>query len=275
MSGHPVRARTAAVAHTDRQYSISLARGLSLLRAFTAKDRSLTHGELCERTGLAKATVSRLTYTLSTLGYLSRTTDQRYALSAGVLALAHPMLAAMQIRQIARPWMQQLADETGTTVNLGVLDHLNVLYVDTCRTDSRNRFDPDIGTTAPVLTSSIGRALLMGLRASDRTAVLNRLKVAEPHRFAADLSLWSRDRDAFDTVRFCSSRSDWRPGIHAVAAPLKQSVHPSVVALNCTRWSPRTEPMTRVKRMGRVLLETVARVERACLDNDLLERQRA
>jgi len=275
MRAKPASARSGTVAPGDRQFSINLSRGLSLLRAFTAKDRSLTHGELCERTGLAKATVSRLTYTLSSLGYLSRTVDQRYALAAGVLALAHPMLAAMQIRQIARPWMQQLADDTGTTVNLGILDHLTVLYVDTCRTDSRNRFDPDIGTTPPILTSSIGRALLMGLRMSDRAGLLNRLKIAEPSRFAADFSLWSRDRDAFDTLRFCSSRGDWRPGIHAVAAPLKQSVHPGVVAINCTWWSQRIESQTRVNRMGKVLLEAVARVERACLDSDLLERQRS
>jgi DNA-binding IclR family transcriptional regulator len=250
----------------DRQFSISLSRGLALLRAFTANDSVLSHRELCERTGLAKATVSRLTYTLASLGYLSRTPDQRYALAAGVLALAHPMLAGMRIRQLARPWMHRLAAETGTTVNLGVIDRLSVLYVDTCRTDPRNPFSPDIGTTAPILATAIGRALLLGLRAAERTSLINRLRVADPAQHALDSRLWHRDREAFTARRFCSSRSDWRPGIHAVAAALSQTVHPGVVAINCTWWAARTEPAPRMARMGARLLEAIAGIERACLE---------
>ena len=55
----------------DRQFAIALARGLEVLRAFGPADRSLTNRELCDRTGLPKATVSRMTHTLTLLGYLS------------------------------------------------------------------------------------------------------------------------------------------------------------------------------------------------------------
>ena len=55
----------------DRQFAIALARGLELLRAFGPADRALTNRELCDRTGLPKATVSRMTHTLTLLGYLS------------------------------------------------------------------------------------------------------------------------------------------------------------------------------------------------------------
>src|SRR5690606_22704261 len=48
----------------------SLTRGLEILRAFTADDATLGNQDLIERTGLPKATVSRLTYTLVGLGYL-------------------------------------------------------------------------------------------------------------------------------------------------------------------------------------------------------------
>lgn len=109
----------------DRQFSISLSRGLQLLRAFGPGDAVLGNRELCERTGLPKATVSRLAYTLMMLGYLSRSADHRYTLGAGVLSLGYPMLAGMRIRQIARPWLERLARETGCTVNLGMRDRLS------------------------------------------------------------------------------------------------------------------------------------------------------
>lgn len=250
----------------DRQFSINLSRGLQVLRAFTPSDATLSHRDLCERTGLAKATVSRITHTLTMLGYMVRTNEQRYALGAGVLSLGYPMLAGMRIRQLARPWLERLAGETGGTANLGMRDRLNVVYVDSCRADRSNVFRPDIGTTAPLLATSIGRALLLGSPASERTAVLNRLRVAAPDRFEADRAFWEADRDAFAERRYCLSRGDWRPGVHAVAMPLRQRLQAETMAVNCT-WAE--EPGGRhhdAREIAGKLLETIRRIERACLD---------
>src|SRR5919202_1383547 len=69
---------------TDRNFSENLARGLDVLRAFTAEDRVLSNRELSDRTGLPKPTISRLTYTLTLLGYLSRVEKlQKFRLAAG------------------------------------------------------------------------------------------------------------------------------------------------------------------------------------------------
>lgn len=250
----------------DRQFSTSIYRGLQVLRAFTPSDVSLSHRDLCERTGLPKATVSRITHTLTMLGYMARTAEQRYALGAGVLSLGYPMLAGMRIRQIARPWLERLAADTGGTANLGMRDRLSVVYVDSCRADRSNLFRPDIGTTAPLLATSIGRALLLGSTAAERTAVLNRLRVAARERFEADRAVWESDRDAFPERHYCWSRGEWRPGVHAVAAPIRQRLQAETMAINCT-WA--AEPKRRVhdaREIAAKLLETVRRIERACLD---------
>jgi len=78
----------------DRQFAINLSRGLEVLRAFTPADQLLGNRDLCDRTSLPKATISRLTYTLEKLGYLLRVERlQKYRLGPGVLMLGYPMLS--------------------------------------------------------------------------------------------------------------------------------------------------------------------------------------
>lgn len=251
---------------TDRQFSINLSRGLQLLRAFAPSDPGLSHRELCDRSGLPKATVSRLTYTLTTLGYLSRTHDQRYTLGAGVLLLGYPMLAGMRIRQVARPWLEQLARETGGSANLGMRDRLEAVYVDSCRADRSNAFAPDIGSTRPMLVTAVGRALLLGSPPKDQTAILNRLRVADPERFRLDRELWDREREAFARRGYCWSAGDWRPQIHAVALPLRQNLQPEPVALNCT-WTALAGKRGPEPSAKAALLKVAARrIEQACRD---------
>jgi DNA-binding IclR family transcriptional regulator len=260
-----------ADAEGDRQFAIALARGLEVLRAFGPSDRALSNRELCDRTGLPKATVSRMTHTLTLLGYLSRGADQRVSLAAGVLALGYPLLAGMSIRQVARPWLEQLARETGCTVNLGTRDRLCAVYLDSCRADRGNEWLPDIGAPLPLLTSAIGRALILARPAAEQSAILNRLKVDDPRRFRDERALLDAERDAFRRRGFTHGPGQMRPDVHAVAAPLEQSLHPDTVAINCTlslRHPLRRAAEARrlVDEVAPAMLETARRIEAACRD---------
>ena len=81
-----------ADAHMDRQYIKSLARGFEVLRAFRAQDRGVSNAELSRRTGFPKPTLSRLTFTLMSLGYLHLDQDTgRYFLHPHILTLGYPV----------------------------------------------------------------------------------------------------------------------------------------------------------------------------------------
>jgi DNA-binding IclR family transcriptional regulator len=250
---------------TDRQFAINLARGLQVLRAFTPAEPMLGNRELADRTGLPKATISRLTYTLTLLGYLNRSKRyQRYRLGAGVLTLGYPMLAAMQIRQIARPYMEKLARETRCSVNLGMRDRLNVVYVDTCRPGRDNSAQPDIGSTRPLLATAIGRALLLSESTNERQAVLNRLRLNDPERYAVDQPQWEADRLAFAGRGFTLSRGDWIRDIQAIAVPIRQPPDEERIALNCTMVSRRPADDWLERTVAPLLVEAALRIERAC-----------
>lgn len=205
----------------DRQFVTALARGLELLRCFGPGDRWLGNQELARRTGLPKPTVSRLAHTLVRLGYLRHSRAQeQYALGAAVLSLGYALLAQMDARRVARPLMQALAEHAGVSVNLGVRDRLGMVYLDTYRSAASFSVQLEAGSRIPIATTSMGRAWLCGLPEAERRPVLAQLREEAGARWPEVKR--GIDRALRDHARcgLCFSLGDWRPEIHAVAAPL-------------------------------------------------------
>src|SRR6202000_1755082 len=121
----------------ERKFVVALARGLDLLRAFRPGESLLGNRDFVDRTGLPKATVNRLAYTLTTLGYLRLDeTAGKYALDTGVLALGFSLLAGADTLELARPHMRALAREIGAAVSLGCRDGLDMIYLETIRSET-------------------------------------------------------------------------------------------------------------------------------------------
>ena len=232
----------------DRQFAMNLARGIEVLRAFTAAAPLLGNREISDRTGLPKATVSRLTYTLTTIGLLSHDIElQKYRLGVGLLSLSHPLMASLHVRQIAHPLMERLARETGCTINLGMRERGNVVYVDTVRVDKGNTQHPDIGSSRPLLATAIGRALILGSEGAESTAILNYLKVRDYALFEEHSDAWEADRRRFAAQGYCRADGSWKKDLYAVALPLRLQTREPLFAMNCTLAASRM-PEARLER---------------------------
>lgn len=145
----------------DRRFASTLARGLSVLRVFRASDDGLSHMEIAERTGLPNATVSRLTYTLRELGYLSHAgKNDRYRLGPAALAIGNVASASVSFLESASDPMQTLADETGTLALLAVRDGEKMLLVKTWRPARTASIWLEPGHRIPIFGSSSGMSVL-------------------------------------------------------------------------------------------------------------------
>jgi hypothetical protein len=132
----------------DRQFATTLARGLEVLRCFHAAraDARATRKSRCAP-GLPKPTVSRLTYTLTKLGYLRHNMRLgKYQLGSAVLSIGYPLLAVDErapggaaADEGARRLLQRLGVD-------GVRDRLDMVYVESCRSGNGITTLPDIGT---------------------------------------------------------------------------------------------------------------------------------
>lgn len=160
----------------EGNFSAALTRGLRILRAFTAEDASLGNQDFIERTGLPKATISRLTYTLVGLGYL--TYDEslgRYSIGPATVSLGYSALSSSPVVHTARPLMQELADDTGAAAALGTRDGIEMVYLANCRSMSPVSLRLNVGSRLPIWRTAMGLAYLAEMLPERREALLEQI----------------------------------------------------------------------------------------------------
>ncbi|KZY37325.1 IclR family transcriptional regulator [Roseovarius sp. HI0049] len=147
--------------NSDRRFSTTLARGLGILRAFRPTDAGLGNQEISERTGIPRPTVSRLTFTLCALGYLTHgRKHDKYRLGPAALALGNIAAASFSFVETAGPEMQKLANDTGTLIGIAIHDNGRMLLTKTWRPVGSASIWLEVGYRLPMLTSSTGKAYL-------------------------------------------------------------------------------------------------------------------
>ena len=219
----------------DPQFAMTLAKGLELLSCFTPEKPILANTELSELMALSKSTISRFTYTLSRLGYM--TTDKnsgKFQLGSAVLSIGYPLLANIAIRQIARPLMSELAEYAQGSVSMGIRDRLNITYVETSRHRSIfNSRMSDIGLSLSLAGSAIGRAYLCGCSPATRTQLLNEMQVKQPDQWKKHKDNVLQSIEDYDKLGFCIAQGDIRPDVYSVGVPLGHLSNGELIVFNC------------------------------------------
>src|SRR5256714_6638473 len=173
--------RPAKKVATDRSFVVALSRGLDVLRAFHPNDGLLGNQEIAARTNLPKPTISRLTYTLTKLGYLTPVPRfEKYQLAPSAMALGYAALANLGVRHLSEPYREELMRETGGAVAVGGRDRHSMIYFGQSRNGLTPGGQPHDRSRVPGATSATGRPSILALPARARAAFLRDLR--EPFR---------------------------------------------------------------------------------------------
>ncbi len=219
----------------DRQFVTALARGLEVLRCFRPRDRHLGNQDIAERTGLPKPTVSRLTYTLTRMGYLHH--DEKlgkYQLGTAVLSLGFSLLTNMDVLKIARPLMQDLADYSQTVVSVGTRDRHGMIYLDgRYSTDATVSLRREPGTRVPIATTAMGRALLCGLPQDERETLMDNIRQRDPDNWQKHKAGIEQALRDYQERGFCMSLGEWRSDVNAVGVPMLPVAGCRLLTFNC------------------------------------------
>jgi DNA-binding IclR family transcriptional regulator len=202
----------------------SFAKAVRVLECFSTRDRTLTLGEISQRTGTPKATAHRLVAALREVGMLEQTRERDgYRLGLKLFELGNIVLANLDLHRESRAFVEQLTRVSGHSVHLAVFDGRQAVVIH--RADPHPEGSPvAFIESAPAHCTSVGKAILAfqpeGTLA--RLAALGALvrytdaTITDPAALAAHLAEtrargWSLDE------------GEHQPGLRCVGAPIRDA----------------------------------------------------
>jgi DNA-binding IclR family transcriptional regulator len=246
----------------DPRFNNAVARGLAILRTFQFDRKLQGNVEIAEATGLPKPTVSRLTYTLTQLGYLRYLPEfGKYELAAGVVTLAYPYLVNMPVPTVARPLMEDLAARTRTNVGLGVHEGLSILYLEYALGEVDPSRRQRVGFRVPLVRTAMGRACVAAMLPQDRAALYPELK---DHYRRDWPELQAQLDDAVEQVErrgFCIAAGSFRNSVISAAVPFVHTDGRTLLAFN-SQGNVANHSVATMERNGKRLVELAAEVRR-------------
>ncbi len=188
-----------------------------------------------ERTGLARPTVSRLTYTLTKSGYLLRDEGNgEYRLAAQVLRLGFGVLAAMSVSERCAAEMDLLSRAANpyVTVALAERSGARAVYLAVRRQPQAVSLSIEVGARLPLFYSAIGRAILAGMGEREREEAVRAGMIEFPGEEGRIRQCVDDALQDFGRFGYCTSFGGWKPEINSIAAPLKSLDGTTVYGLN-------------------------------------------
>jgi DNA-binding IclR family transcriptional regulator len=227
---------------------------LDVLALFTPERSDLSLSEIADLLDWPVPTTHRATGTLVEREFLARDPQtKRFRLGLGVARLVAPFLDQLGLPELAWPRLRALADETGETVNLAVLDRADVLYLLSCPGRFHLRVQATPGMRLPAHCTALGKCMLAQLDPEEARRRLG----PEPYPALTNATArtWTtleRQLEAARTNGYALSVGEYESGLLACAVPVGPGAEPVAamnVAASATRLSPETLVKTIVPRL--------------------------
>ncbi len=197
----------------------AVTRATAVLDELGAAGRDLGTNELARATGINASTVSRLLATLTAAGYAEHVAATgRYRLGPRVIQLAQGVLARLDVRQIARPLLEELVEQTGETATLSLPSEHDAITADFVPGSASVISVARVGRPSIPHCTAVGKVMLaygpLGMTALELPLPrLTPATITDPEQLAAEL----------ETVRrsgYAIAAGERESDLNAVAAPI-------------------------------------------------------
>lgn len=254
-----------AAGHDDTERPVTLnsvANAARVLKSFSSTHREWGVTELARTLDLGKSTVHRLLTTLAEEGMLEQN-DQtgRYRLGLAVFDLAAAVPTQYDLHEAVLMPMTELRSRVGETVQVGVLDGREVVYIERLDSPNTSQMFLQVGRRNWAHCSATGKALLAHLprHQLDRTLDGWNLTTVTPHTIATVAEL----RTELERVRhrgFAENKAEAEEGVVSVAAPIRDGSGRVTAALSVAGPAERLDPVN--QGLIHAVMETAASVSR-------------
>ncbi len=202
--------------------------------------------DLANKLNLSKSSVYRLLATLVRCGYVEKNPQSdRYQLTYRLFAVGSPAADRFDLREAAHPIMERLAEETGETVNLGVLDGTRVVNLHKVESRHLLRMHMEVGGGVPAHATALGKVLLAALEPSRLSERLRGQRLARlTRRTIGDRATLRRTLVRVRAQGFAIDDEECSLGLRCVAAPILDHRGVAVAALSISGPSQRLPGQT-------------------------------
>jgi len=216
---------------TEKQTS-AVSRTIKVLEILS-RYKSINLEQLSKETDLPKATLLRFITTLTSLGYVFRDPHDQYSLTLKMFSVGSHSLEHMDLIRIARPIAEELAETTGETVHMGILEEDAATYVLKIESKYTIRMHSRIGKSIPLYCTSIGKILLAGFTDEECAAYILKTKlipftpntIKTASALKTEINTTIKNQYAFD-------REEHELGISCIASPVRDYTGATVSALS-------------------------------------------
>ena len=199
--------------------------------------------EIALHTAMAKATTYRFLATLQQLGYIRQDrATERYSLTLKLFELGSLVRARRSLADEVRPTLQAVADKTGETVHLAMLEAGHLVYVvkiesqRTLKVSMQSR----IGSAAPVYCTGLGKAMLAGLAPDQVERILAQTElVAHTPNTLTDTAAIERELATIRAQGYAIDNEEHELGVTCIAAPVVDHSGTAVAAVSVSMPSIR------------------------------------
>jgi DNA-binding IclR family transcriptional regulator len=223
-----------AVAGKDPLFVTALARGLEVLRCFTAERQELGSSEIARLTGLPQPTVWRLCKTLAQLGYLvPGSTPDRLRVGAGVLTLGHEAITHTGVAPAALPLMREVAEHFHISVSLAERHGTGMVVVQRIEAPSILHLRMHVGSALDVADSSLGWAWLAAQTEEVRAVVLKQLRKHHGADWPVLAAKVAEAMEEYARLGFICNFAKSHRDVNAIGVPVVSPDGRRVMALTC------------------------------------------
>jgi len=199
----------------------TLGKAMSVLDIVASSGEPMRFTDILDRSDQPRGTLHRQLSNLVGEGLLTVNPDHSYALGLRLLKFASRAWSGSQFRTIAEPHLRRLHDATGETVHLGVLNGVEVIYLDKVESRQAVRMHSQIGNASPAYCTGVGKAALASLPDAALRDIVGQIRFNRftENTLMSDQSLL-REIDEIRRTGVAYDREEHEPGIKCIAAPI-------------------------------------------------------
>lgn len=234
----------------------SVDRALTILNLLADSEKGLGVTEISNKLEVSKSTSFRLLSTLMQANYVKQDDEsQKYFLGTKLLHLGQIVNNQLDIRKIARPYMEKLANEVQETVHLVIQENMEIVYIDKIESNQTIRMYSEIGKRAPMYCTGVGKAILANVPSVEQEHILKNIQFEK----LTDKTITNEDdlKIDFEKIKqqgFSIDDEEHERGIKCAAAPIFDANNKVVAGISFSGPTIRVND-DNIEKLGKVVAQ--------------------